>query len=326
MSNSNTVKNWAWDFHDLDTRTQKYTGKDIKIAIIDSGYAPGIPALEKIKRSDSIDFTGMDSLKLIRQLETLSSTEARLDFLRNAQPWSKVNYDGDNKYHGSNIASIIGGTDADGAQRGITSESKIHILKIYNDPQDNSISEERKVSKLLPIAILWAAANGIHLVNVSMKVGHCSIPLHEAVKAAYLNNTILICAAGNSPSPGNMSVEYPAAFQKTLAIGAHMEDGSIKPGTDSGTLVDFLAPGHNIPSFIDPQGMTLNHTSYATAFATGLIALLLEDMGGKASYHELKKRLLLKERKPTVLEKVAGITRLKIDPIYAGYGLLKLDF
>lgn len=282
--------NWAWDYLDLDDL--KYNGKGIDIAIVDTGYDDSIPALKHIDKCNTIDFTGTESKKIVAKLSENKSFDDQIKYLKKDHNWDQVQSDAHRKFHGSNLAAIIGGREtSQGNLSGIAHKSNLHILKIYVDPSQSSQCNCTIVPQMLTVAIMWAIAKGVQVVNLSQSSNYCSKALHQVVRAAYFSNTILVAAAGNTPSPGDMSIDYPAAFQKTLAIGSYNEKIEVDPNTDKGTLLDFALPGKNVPSLIDPQNIKLSGSSIACAFATAIIALYLQK-SGNLSYHKLKKDLI----------------------------------
>ena len=296
---SSKTKNWAWDYLCLDSI--RFFGEGIDVAIIDSGYNEDIECIKHIEKHRSIDFTKKNSQKIINELKDIIPLSKKLDFLALNHEWDTVNEDPIS--HGSKIASIIGGRSINNSNRGIAPACNMIILKVvYNSHEESKKDED----DLLAIAILWCAANKIPLVNISRKHSKgCDLLLHDAVKAAYMNNTVLVCSAGNSPSSDarNMTIEYPAAFQKTLAIGSFKQSLNsnnieVDLNMDQGNLLDFAMPGTDVPSFIDPDNFYKDGTSISAAFATGVIALILEKEGFM-NYHQLKSHLTSKAFKPS---------------------------
>ena len=56
-------------------------------------------------------------------------------------------------------------------------------------------------------------------------------------------NIPVVCAAGNS---GDGGVNYPAAFDETIAIAAYDKFGNVARFSSKGEKVEWAAPGVNI--------------------------------------------------------------------------------
>ena len=86
-------------------------------------------------------------------------------------------------------------------------------------------------------------------------------------------NIPVVCAAGNS---GDGGVNYPAAFDETIAVAAYDRWGKIANFSSKGEKVEWAAPGVNIYStFLNNGYASLSGTSMACPFITGVICLML---------------------------------------------------
>ena len=110
---------------------------------------------------------------------------------------------------------------------------------------------------------------------VSMSLGGPapSSVLHDRIKTLYEMNIPVVCAAGNS---GDGGVNYPAAFDETIAVAAYDRWGKIANFSSKGEKVEWAAPGVNIYStFLNNGYASLSGTSMACPFITGVICLML---------------------------------------------------
>tara|TARA_A200000159_G_C7319511_1_gene338209 strand:- start:617 stop:1774 length:1158 start_codon:yes stop_codon:yes gene_type:complete len=110
---------------------------------------------------------------------------------------------------------------------------------------------------------------------VSMSLGG-SVPspiLESKIKKLYEMNIPVICAAGNT---GEGGVNWPAAYDQTIAVAAHDKYGKIAKFSSRGNKVEWAAPGVNIySSFLGNTYASLNGTSMACPFIAGVVALML---------------------------------------------------
>lgn len=191
--------------------------------------------------------------------------------------------------HGTNMSSYIVG------KKGIAPNAEVILIKAM---------EGTRRPDFLPFAIHYALAHKVDIINMSLST-QCSPDLHEAVRQAYFQNAIMICAAGNTlldPEEGDIStaliesIDFPAAYQRTLAIGGYDRNLNHYKAGDRGRLLDFMCPAENVPSLINSDNEIGAGTSIASAICTGIIALFLEkfkdvNQGTSPRYAELKGRL-----------------------------------
>jgi membrane-anchored mycosin MYCP len=176
--------------------------------------------------------------------------------------------------HGTEVAGIIAASDlqAQGvAFEGVAPEARILSVKVN--------SAENGSSALLAEGIKDAALLGAKVINVSVQTAD-SPALRAAVALALAKGAVIVAAGGNdgggaSGLPGNGPF-YPASYPGVLSVGAVASDGSLAPYSDLRSHVAVTAPGENLTSAC-PGGYqvgNLNGTSYATAFVSGVAALV----------------------------------------------------
>ena len=130
---------------------------------------------------------------------------------------------------------------------------------------------------------------------VSMSLGGPTSyePMHAEIKKLYKMKIPVVCAAGNS---GNRGVDYPAAYDETIAVAAYDANGKIASFSSKGDQVDLAAPGVNIYStYLNNTYARLNGTSMACPFLAGVIALLIsrsKHVGTKPSVQMIKDELI----------------------------------
>ncbi len=124
-------------------------------------------------------------------------------------------------------------------------------------------------------AIVYAADNGAHVINLSLGDTVNAFIIQDAVEYAYNKECILIAAAGNSAEPG---AYYPAALNNVVSV-ASLDNNLHLGSSNFGSSVDIAAPGEDILStdiVSKDNGFAIRSgTSMATAHVSGVAALLI---------------------------------------------------
>lgn len=124
--------------------------------------------------------------------------------------------------------------------------------------------------------IYWCIDHDINVINMSFGTKYYSAALEKAINDAVETGIILVAAAGNCGADAG-TIDYPAAFEHVIAVGASDGDNKITGFTSKGEELDILAPGEKVWSNGVLQGMVaLDGTSIAAAHVTGAVALILE--------------------------------------------------
>ncbi len=215
----------------------------IKIAVVDSGI-----------RTNHPDFTG-------RVLPGY-------DFANNDSDAS------DDVGHGTHVAGIAAAAGDNG--QGVAGMCwQCMILPIKVTDSDGAITSDALVR-----GIRWAVDQGARVINLSLGGENDSPSIHEAIRYAASKNVVVVVAAGNSADLGN-PIEYPAAYEEVIAVGATDENDRRAFFSQIHPYVDVSAPGWNVAStFSDSPDLpfsylTLSGTSMSAPYVAGLAGLLL---------------------------------------------------
>lgn len=177
--------------------------------------------------------------------------------------------------HGTSIAGIIAADKADGELQGIAEDVNLYSVRVLDE------NNEAPVSRIIE-GIYWCINNDIDVINMSFGTTAYSAALEKAVSDAESAGIIMVAAAGNHGSSAE-AIDYPAAFDGVIAVGASTGENKMADFTSDGNGIDVLAPGEKVWSYSFLQGlMAVDGTSIATAHVTGAVAALLEkkpDMG-----------------------------------------------
>ncbi|MCM2268421.1 MAG: S8 family peptidase [Elusimicrobiales bacterium] len=169
----------------------------------------------------------------------------------------------DDKGHGTHVSGIIAGALNWKGAVGMAPEASILPVKVLNS------SGSGKVSEIIE-GIGWAVKNKADIINMSLGASKFSEAQGKAVKAARAAGVLVIAAAGNDGG----TVNYPAAFEESLAVTALGYDNQLAPFSCRGPETDFTAPGVKIFSSA-PGGkfIAASGTSQAAPHVSGLAAL-----------------------------------------------------
>jgi subtilisin family serine protease len=162
--------------------------------------------------------------------------------------------------HGTHVAGIIG---ARSGMKGIAPACTILSLKVlgHSGTGDNTWVAQ---------AIQQAVESKADIICMSLGSPKADSQIHHAVRAAHAAGLIVVCAAGNDGS----AVNYPAAFQETIGVGAVDKDGKACEYSSRGKEIAVAAPGSDITScWIDNGYATISGTSMAAPFVAGTLAL-----------------------------------------------------
>ena len=230
---------WSINFLGIPSLWKQSEGEGVVVAVLDTGCDVDHPDLQGAI-AGARDFSG--SLWGVRD--------------RNA--------------HGTWCVGMIGARANDVGVRGIVPKCKILVGKVLGD--DGSGSEEAILA-----GIEWAAAQGAHIISMSLGGPSMSERLHDAIRAFVSQpHRFVVCAAGNDGR--NNSVNFPAKWEETVAVAAVDENGKLTSFSSRGPEVDIAAPGANMLSTVPMTAgayAKMSGTSMATPVVAGIAAACL---------------------------------------------------
>jgi len=229
-----------------------YTGRDVPIAIVDTGIDPGHP-----------DFAGR-----IMAMQDFTGEGPR-----------------DNHGHGTHVAGIIAG--AGNKYKGVAPEASIYAAKVLHGDGSGYMSE---VMAGLEWAV-QQQVKLINLSLGGVGPCDGSDALSTTCDAA-VDRGVMVCVAAGNYGPGSSTIGPPGCARKVLTVGACSNQGGIAnfsargPTSDGRVKPDVLMPGVDVVSCraqgtsmgapVDALYTRASGTSMATPHATGAAALLLE--------------------------------------------------
>ncbi len=182
--------------------------------------------------------------------------------------------------HGTHVAGIIGAlSDPDSGVSGVAHHISIMPVKYYSDSSPGSVNLKNTVK-----AINYAVDHGARIINYSGGGPEFSEDEYLAIKKAETKGVLFVAAAGNEHQNTDQVENYyfPSAYRlynlsNIISVAATDINNNLLISSNWGKRsVDVAAPGENIFSTL-PQGRFgyMTGTSQATAFVSGLAALLL---------------------------------------------------
>ncbi|MGW4643633.1 S8 family peptidase [Sphaerisporangium sp. NPDC004334] len=269
------------------------TGKDVEVAVLDSGVDTGHP-----------DLAGqvVAGRSFVPEQESIE----------------------DGHGHGTHVASTIAGTGAasGGKERGVAPGARLHIGKVLDDSGGGQES-------WVLAGMEWAARDQ-HAKIISMSLGAGASdgtdPMSVAVNELSAETGALFVIAAGNDGPGEFTVATPAAADAALAVGAVDASDALadfssrgpRPG-DRGLKPELTAPGVGILAArsqyaTEGEGyyQTMSGTSMATPHVAGAAALLAAQHPGWSG--QRLKDALVSTTKPTPDHSIAqaGSGRLDI--------------
>lgn len=179
----------------------------------------------------------------------------------------------DDNGHGSHVAGTIAAENNGTGMVGVAPDAKIMPVKALDRNGSGT-------SVAVANGIVWSANNNADFITMSLGSEKPDKNIYQAIQYATSRGSVIFCAAGNSgPS---VDIMYPAKYKETISIGAIDENLERTDFTCAGDSLDFLAPGHNIFSIVPDNGYAMmSGTSMSNPYVVGCACLLLEHMNYK---------------------------------------------
>jgi subtilisin family serine protease len=169
--------------------------------------------------------------------------------------------------HGTHVAGVIAARKNETGLIGLAPQCRLLAGKVL---RDDGSGDERAIAA----GIDWACQQGADILSLSFGSPRPGTRIEQALRRAVEAGKFVICAAGNDGRAE--SVNYPARWPFTIAVGAVDRQGRLARFSSQGPELDICAPGEEVLSAWPGGGYArLSGTSMATPFVSGVVALML---------------------------------------------------
>lgn len=273
MQKASASEDWALRMLAARDALQATSGSEVVVAVIDTGGDIHHPDLVNHLWTNPGE-TGIDDKG--RDKATNGIDDDGNGFIDDVHGWNFINNNSnlrDNHGHGTHIGGIISR---------VAPKARLMFLKYY-DPKSNPSSTISSAVR----AIQYATRMGAKIINFS---AGGRLPYAEekaAIMKARDAGILFVAAAGNDGLNTDILPYYPASYglSNILSVAAVDQKEKLLSTSNFGKrTVHIAAPGDAILSSLPhAQRGFMTGTSQATAFASGIAALLMSDRRLKLS-------------------------------------------
>jgi thermitase len=180
------------------------------------------------------------------------------------QNFSDSFYYQDKYGHGTHVAGIAAATPGNNTGiAGIGYDSSLMNIKVLGDKGNGDFA-------WIIRGIIWAVDHGANVINLSLASDTDSAEMKEAIDYAWNKGAVIVVAAGNG---GKSDPVYPAAYPNCIAVTATDSHDQLYPFANYGRWVSVAAPGSSFSTVPGGNYETLDGTSMAASYVSGLAGL-----------------------------------------------------
>ncbi|WP_372443822.1 type VII secretion-associated serine protease mycosin [Streptomyces adelaidensis] len=287
---------WALQRVNLDQLWALSTGKNVQVAVIDTGV--------DVKNRQLTE--AVDAAEGANYLPVKNAKGEKIDRGNGSGTTDTVG-------HGTRVAGIIAARPLKGTGFvGMAPDAEIIPIKQNNAEGDGT-------ALTLASSIRHAVDVGADIINISQDTANAVKPdvrLEQAVEHALESNVVVVASAGNDGLGGNVKVTYPASYEGVLAVAASDRNNERASFSQSGEFVGVAAPGVDMISTVPGGGhCSDNGTSFSAPYVAGVAALL------KSKYPKWTAQQIVAQIEQTAERSIPGHDRLVgwgvIDPVKA---------
>ncbi|WP_327231450.1 type VII secretion-associated serine protease mycosin [Streptomyces murinus] len=272
---------WALQRVNLDELWSQSKGKNVKVAVIDTGVDTKNPQLT----------AAVDGALGRNMLPPKDDKGKPVDGFKSKATTDTVG-------HGTRVAGIIAARPMKGTGFvGLAPEATIIPIK-QNDADGHG------TAATLAQAIRYAITAKAQVINISQDTANAVPPaedLHNAINEALAHKIVVVASAGNDGLDANVKPTYPASYAGVLAVAASDRNNERAAFSQSGDWVGVAAPGVDMVSTV-PQGghCSDNGTSFSAPYVAGVAALI------KAKHPDWTSREVVAQIEQTAERTISG--------------------
>ena len=221
----------------------------------------------------------------------------------------------DDEGHGTLLAGVIGAVGNNGkGVVGVAWKTQLMACKCFNSAGASSDSA-------IVAAIDYARLNGANIVNASFDSTNFGIALSNAVERARSAGILFIASCGNNSVDVDTTPHYPACFDIDNVVSVAYttrSDGLGRYSNFGASKVALAAPGAGIYSCFFASDNSylgspaLEGTSYAAAYVSGALALVLAKYPGESHQKSIARVLAGTDPLPALAGKCVTGGRLNL--------------
>ena len=209
----------------------------------------------------------------------------------------------DNHGHQTHCVGIIAAENNNTGMVGVAPKAKCLCIKGLSDSGSGTYGGLIKALEYC-LEINYDGTRRVDIVSMSLGGSSPSPQMEEVINKLTDAGIPVICAAGNDGAGG---VNYPAAYDNSIAIAAYDSKGRVAGFSSKGPEVDFAKPGVNIYStYLNNRYAKLSGTSMACPFMAGVVALMISrfrQKGEEYTVEKIKKQLIARSDDKGVIGK-----------------------
>lgn len=187
----------------------------------------------------------------------------------------------DDNDHGTLVAGILAARDDNNyGGAGVAPDCRLKVLRCF---AANGGGEDDDIAR----SIVYAADNGIKILNFSFGDIYPSQMMHAAIRYAYARGVVMVASAGNGTGD---NLHYPSSFDEVIsvsatALGFDGESEVLWPLSSFGHTVSLAAPGSGIYTTVVRDSAReedfdfFSGTSTSAPMVTGAVAMLFAQRG-----------------------------------------------
>ncbi|MET7290066.1 type VII secretion-associated serine protease mycosin [Streptomyces sp. NPDC005573] len=287
---------WALQRVMLDELWSQSKGRNVKVAVIDTGVDTANPQLTH----------AVDGALGVNLLPAKDDKGQPVDGAKSKPTTDTVG-------HGTRVAGIIAARPMKGTGfTGLAPQATIVPIK-QNDADGHGTADT------LAAAVRHAIKAKVQVINISQDTANAAAPtenLHRAIDEALAQQIVVVASAGNDGLGGNDKKTYPASYPGVLAVAASDRNNERAAFSQSGDFVGVAAPGVDMISTVPKGGhCSDNGTSFSAPYVAGVAALI------KAKHSDWTAREVVAQIEQTAERSITGHDRLVgwgvVDPVRA---------